>query len=375
MKVCFIGVGISAAFEGEIVGGAEKQQMLLIQGLKKNGIDVIVLEYYLNESRIINGIEFIPAWRSHHDSFFKRLKNIESQIYSHKVDAIYARGTQLYASYLYLLLKLKKTKIKRLWGIAGDHDLTSKFNYLRVNHYSSLYAKINAGIIFNISSILAFYFSNIIICQTDEQVLRCKTISLKKRITKISNIYSKNLIYEKSSLSPIYADAIWIGKFSGTKGEEILLNLAKDIPQMSIICLGHVTDNFRNTNVYSQIENQENLILKGRVPNEKVAYYISKANFIINTSPSEGLSNVFLEGWDLEKPVISYIVNPNQYLTKGNAGFCAKGSYKDLVINLQKKYKDRKFLNAKGKNGKEILIKNHSSSKILKKYITLIHQK
>lgn len=374
MKICFIGDAISNALGGDIVGGAEKQQKLIIEGLNSKGIDVVVLEYYLKSTKHYHGIDVHPAWHQEDQSFLKKLKRIIGQLKSKKVDVIYARGTQLYIAYLYFYLKITGSKIKFYWGLAGNHDLSSKFNYIRVNHKQSLYGKLNAGLIFNISSNLLYLCSDTIICQTEEQVDLCKKKWIKKPIVLVPNIYTSTV---KDEIKLDYAeqtDAIWVGKFAGNKGEDILLRIARDIPKMKIICLGHVTDNFRKTKIYKEIEQQKNIILLGRVSNSQVSSYISKAKFILNTSPSEGFSNVFLEGWDLEKPVISFIVNPNEYLSKGEAGYCAAGSYENLSSKLNDILNDQEWISSKGVNGKKLLLKNHSIEEILPKYINLFSE-
>ncbi len=371
MKVCIIGGNISKVMKGEVVGGAEKQQALIIQGLKKEGLNAIVLEYELNRPKQINGIDFYPAWEEYHKSFFSKIKSIYNQLKQQEIKVVYARGTQIYIAFLYVFLKLKRSPIKLFWGIAGDHNLTSKYNSLRVNHMPSLYGKLNAGIIFNLSSILTFYSSDTIICQTKEQMERCKEISKSKSIIQISNIFSDNLNKIVKNKKNIIADAIWIGKFSGNKGEDILLKIAKDIPEMKIICLGHITDEFKKTEIYQQIKRQTNLILIGRVPNNEVGAYISQVDFVLNTSPSEGLSNVFLEAWANEKSVVSFKVDPNEYLSSKEAGWCAKGSYNRLIQILQIINQDKELLKDRGKRGREILIKNHVPEVILPKYYKL----
>lgn len=370
-KICFIGGNISKAMEGSVVGGAEKQQALIIQGIKSIGHDIIVLEYKLKKIKVIDGIKFYPAWNEGKRSFLNKIKDIINQLNKHEISIVYARGTDLYVAYLYFILKVIRSQIKLYWGLAGDHDLTAKFNHLRVSHASSLYGKFNAGVMFNISSLFLFLFSDTIICQTQEQAKTCKSKWKKKSVAFISNIFldchKKNIFCSKT----IQADAIWIGKFSGIKGEDILLKVAKDIPNMKIICLGHVTDSFKKTKIYEEIKNQNNLILVGRVPASKVSSYISMADFVLNTSPSEGFSNVFLEGWDQKKPVVSYKVNPNQYLTQGKAGYCAQNSYSKLIKKLHEILKDRIFMSYHGNKGKEILKKNHLPKVILPKYYKL----
>ena len=369
-KICVIGYGISNAMEGDIRGGAEKQQALIFKGLKSRGFDIIVLQYYLEKSMRISGINFAPAWPSSSNTFYEKFKGLIREIEKHNVTAIYARTTQLYVALVYLFLKIKRSRIKLYWGIGADEDLTTKLNFSRVKSNSSFYDKMNSGLIFNICSRITFYVSDVIICQTFEQMEKCKKIMKNKSLELISSIYQDSFDHNIDSCSSEY-DAVWVGKFAGNKGEDILLRLSKDLPELKILCLGRTLDHFKISNTYKEIQAQNNLFLKGRIPADKVPSYIAQANFVLNTSPAEGLSNVFLEGWNLGKPVISYVVNPNEYLTKGEAGYCAKESYIDLVENVKIIIKDNEFLKYSGEKGKRIVIENHNEELILSKYVNL----
>jgi len=355
---------------GEILGGAEKQIALIIQGLKSKGMNISVMEYELISPINIKGINFYPAWGKNKSTFLGKLLSLVKQIKENDIQVVYVRATQLYAACLFFYLRLTNSKIKLYWGVAGDHNLTSKLNYLRVNQATTWYGKIHNGYLFNLSSMLLFAFSNKVICQTQEQMERCKSIYKRKSVLIISNIYSIGESVNSESVGVI-ADGIWIGKFAGIKGEEVLLKMAQDFPQLKIVCLGNVSKEYENSLTFKKIKEQDNLILVGRVGNEKVAGYISKVNFVLNTSPSEGLSNVFLEGWSQEKPIISFRVDPNKYLKNGKAGFCAENNYDRLVDIVQKIQEDKQVLVIFGKNGKEILIKNHFPETILPKYFNL----
>lgn len=369
-KICVIGYGISNAMQGDIRGGAEKQQALIFKGLKSRGFDIIVLQYYLEKSMRISDINFAPAWPYSSNTFYERFKGLIREIEKHNVTAIYARTTQLYVALVYLFLKIKRSKIKLYWGIGADEDLTSKLNFSRAKSNSSFYDKINAGLIFNICSRITFYFSDVIICQTGEQMEKCKKIMKNKSLELISSIYQDSFDHKLDSCSSEY-DAVWVGKFAGNKGEDILLRLSKDLPELKILCLGRTLDHFKLSPTYKEIRAQKNLFLKGRIPADKVPSYIAQANFVLNTSPAEGLSNVFLEGWGLEKPVISYAVDPNEYLTKGEAGYCAENSYKDLVKRIKDVMRNEEFMKYHGKKGKKIVLENHNEELILSKYENL----
>ena len=144
---------------------------------------------------------------------------------------------------------------------------------------------------------------------------------------------------------------------------------------MQILCLGKVTEEYKKSDIYNQILKQKNIILKGRVKHSEVESYIAKVDFILNTSLAEGLSNVFLEGWNLRKPVVSYIVNPNEYLTKGQAGYCAGGSLQNLIDKLKEIKGNNDYFMFHGQKGKEILMKNHNMEQIISKYIDVFNNK
>lgn len=371
MSICFIGGGILDAIKGIHAGGAEKQVALIIKGLQSRGAEIIVLEYNLIKPKEFEGISFYPAWDRKDHSFLSKFKKLINNINKHKIDSIYTRGTQLYVAVLFFYLKLSRSKIELYWGLAHDHNLTSKYNKTRVGLASSFYERINLGILHNFFSIILFYFSDKVICQTLEQVQVCKSKYGDKSIEFISNIYDNELHNEIKFNGESIADAIWIGRLAGVKGEEYLLKMAKEIPEMKIVCLGNVSDAFKNTSLYSEIKRQSNIVLVGNVPYKEVANYISKVDFIINTSPSEGLSNVFLEGWSQEKPILSLTVNPNQSLTLGEGGYCAQGSYPSFITKNREILKDKKFMEYYGRKGKEILIKNHYPEIVLPKYYEL----
>ena len=124
-KVCIIGLGISSALKGNARGGAEKQQALIVKGLKSRGLDVLVMEYFLEEEEKITGINFVPTWPSTSNSFYKKFSGLVKELEKQNVDVIYSRTTQLYVALLYLYLKFKRSRIKLYWGIGADQDLTT----------------------------------------------------------------------------------------------------------------------------------------------------------------------------------------------------------------------------------------------------------
>lgn len=373
MKIGFIGMGVLEALTGNVVGGAEKQQALIIDGLTKKGTDVVVFEYYLDKPTVEKGINFHPAWDKSSTSFLRNFKQLSRQIKNNNIDAVYTRGTQLYVAFLFFYLKMTNSKIGLFWGIANDHDLKSHYNKIGVKSSKSLYEKFNKGILKKISSFLLFHFCDVVICQTLEQMelAKSKWIFREKRHEMITNIFIEPSEIVNIELEIKEVDAIWIGRINGIKGERYLLKLAQDIPNMQILCLGKVSDSFKSSRLFQDIVKQDNIALMGYILNENIYRYISKADFVLSTSPVEGFSNVFLEGWNQSKPVISLNVDPNKSLSDGECGYCAKGSYENLKIHINKILNDKKYMDYHGKKGKERLMKDHTSELISQKYFNL----
>ena len=375
MKIGFIGTGVLEALRGKVVGGAEKQQALIIEGLTKKGADVLVFEYYLDKPTVEKGINFYPAWDKRNTSFIRNFKQLSRQVKNNNIDAVYTRGTQLYVAFLFLYLKITNSKIRLFWGIANDHDLKGSYNKIGVKRAKTLYGKFNKGVLKNFCSFLLFHFCDVVICQTLEQMEmgKSKWVFRKKRREMITNIFIDHSEIVNNELELKEVDAIWIGRINGVKGERYLLKLAQEIPKIKILCLGKISDSFKSSRLYHDIVRQENISLLGYIPYENIYRHISKADFVLSTSPVEGFSNVFLEGWNQSKPVISLNVDPNKSLSEGECGFCANGSYQEFKIHINKILKDKSYMAYHGKKGKERLMKDHTSELISQKYFNLFN--
>lgn len=333
--ILFIGTDIYSAFQDKISGGAEKQQMLLIKGFAQRGMSVCVIDSSLCEEKRIDEISFIPSWELGKGLpglrfFTYRIPHLISLIAKIHPDIIYVRGCSLYGGSIFLLLNLFITKhIRLIWGLASDRDITCDFSDV-TNKSMSVYSCINREIINRLSSKALLRYSSKIICQTSEHIDMCKQRGRTRDTIELGNVFKPLRVTGYSSLKDI--DCLWVGKLSGIKGEEILLEIVRRLPYYKFVIIGDIKDNFKDSSVSHLLSRCDNLSITGRLSQEEIYEKMQRTKVLINTSPVEGFSNVFLEAWWNKLVVASYLVNPCHYLSNEIGGLCADADI-DLFLS------------------------------------------
>ncbi len=346
MKILIFGINIKKALNNEYVGGAEKQLALLAKLFVSLKHDFFVLEPFpgKKEPEKIAGIKIIQAWDSLKGipsirAFFYRIPSLYKNIKQENPDIIYARGAGIYNALI--AFWFRKDKVRFIWGLASDYDLQPK---MKKNNKPTLYSLVTNQLMFKLSTKMLVRYAKAIICQTKEQENFLKLVKKVGKIYRIPNICE--VLDAKNYLVDNKKNCLWVGKFSGTKGEKDFLLLAKKIPSINIIAVGHATADFKKTSIYNDIINQPNIKCVGRLKYNELIDLYKKALLLVHTAPSEGFSNVFLEAWSFGVPVVSLNVDPDRLLQKGALGCFSDGSIEkmkkqieELVINssLRKK--------------------------------------
>lgn len=100
---------------------------------------------------------------------------------------------------------------------------------------------------------------------------------------------------------------IWCGSLIKRKRPHLLLEVAKKFPKLQFVMVG---DGILKNEVKQMIESEyiENVILTGRITNEKVYEYMEKADLLLMTSEFEGLPKVIQEAAQYGVPSI-YMAN------------------------------------------------------------------
>lgn len=367
MRICIFGQSIEKALNGEVLGGAEKQCALIAKALSARGYEVFVLESGCNpeKERRVGNVRVVRTWDNtkgipalrfatyRMPSLLKKIKAISA-------DVIYCRGTSMYAACLSLTVKGSDSKF--VWALAAEQDLDASLTYTRT-YNGSLYRRLNAGPIFNLSARILMKYSDMVFCQTNEQ-LEIAEKSHQNAII-IPNICDQTNASKTYPDKRAKAECLWIGKFTGSKGEKELVELAKLLPDVKFRAVGNVSKEFERSALYDQIVGQKNIILTGHLQQTELVSEYLNSPLLIHTGPAEGFSNTFLEAWAFGCPVVSLNVNPNKLLSDGNLGFCAGGDIELMASRVEHLLADPEATNKMARKGKKYVGTTHSIEKVV----------
>jgi glycosyltransferase involved in cell wall biosynthesis len=100
---------------------------------------------------------------------------------------------------------------------------------------------------------------------------------------------------------------VWIGSLWTLKRPDLLLDLARRLPDCKFVMLGgdFPSEADYSARIRADAARLPNLTITGRVPNSEVEATLRRALVLVNTSDVEGFPNAYLEAWSLRVPVIA----------------------------------------------------------------------
>ena len=334
MKFCFYG-SVSGALKGLTPGGAELQVALLSKALALNGHEVVIIDPYSKESFVTEeGINLIniPNWNKGIRGvrlFYNRIPVLWKILLEQNADFYYVRMRE----YLHLVpyLAARKTKGKFIIGIACDLDILGilpklKYEY-EFNFFKFFTVFLANDLVFN----YLLKKSDYITPQHSGQ--KFNSNSVKGKIGIFPNIFDQSHLPVIENPSRDYF--IYVGSLTVLKGIKNLYQLVRSIDKKYLIMIVGQPKGRISKKIYTQFNEFENVIVKGRLDHKETLRLIANAKALINTSNFEGFPNVFLEAWATGVPVISLKVNPGNIIDEYNLGLCCKGDLNKMKKCLE----------------------------------------
>lgn len=318
----------AAVLLGNSSGGAEKQLALLAKHLARRGHEVVmVVPGYAGEPAFVDGVRLLPGWEPRGGvrwlrAITYRLPSLGSVLTSVAADCYYTMGVSYYAPTM--VRTARRRDAVSLLALASDRDLFHDAGrYGLAVGLGPLDGPVGwlAHVYFEHAALRA---ANLIVTQNDEQSASCDQLSLPHAM--IPSIVEPPPPELASTTEDF--DAVWVGNVVGnsrrSKGVEEVLTLVKAFPKLRVAVVGALTA----PGVLSQVESLRglpNAVVLGRLAYREALGWIARAKTTLNTSPSEGFSNVTLEGWSLGKPAVTLHVDPSRLLSERGLGVCAGG--------------------------------------------------
>lgn len=352
MKVCFImpkAYGLFYPSYHTNFGGAEVQMYLISKELAKNktyDISFIVADYNQQIS-IKDGVKIYPSLN------FK--ENILKKIYSfykvfRAINAnVYVQMTLTYYSWL-IALYCKIFRKEFIFLVAHDKDIDGSILEVK----NSILNKICTSV---------FSISTKVISQNQFQNQALLNKNIRNTI-----LPSSLEAIESSHKEKKYH--LWIARAEIWKNPNIFLKLASELPNQKFVMVCPPT--FEKNEVFYHIIKQDASEIKNLtfidsyIPYHEMSNVFEKAISFINTSDEEGFPTTFLHATQHGVPIISYNINPNNFLNEYNCGFCFHKNMEQIKTQILKLAENETYYESLSKNALAYFDSHHNISNNIK---------
>jgi glycosyltransferase involved in cell wall biosynthesis len=323
-SVCFVGPANLPVLVREYahhgIGGMQVQQTLLARALVKRGWDVsmVVSDYGQPDGATWDGIKTfrthkegagLPGFRFIHPrwtSTWAALKRADADVY-------YVSG----CSFLVGLVAMFARRYGRgfVYRVASSTDCDPKTIRLKYWRDRKLFS-------------YGLARADVVLAQTAEQQQMLLT-----RYARTSRIASplQDPPGRSDPLDARTTDVVWIGALRPLKRPQLLIELARRLPQLSFTMAGGPSSD--DPGLYDKIRQQAaqlpNVTFMGPVPYHDVRALYESARVLVSTSEIEGFPNIYLQAWANGAPVIAFL-DPGKMIADHRIGH-AVGSMDEMA--------------------------------------------
>lgn len=126
-------------------------------------------------------------------------------------------------------------------------------------------------------------------------------------------------------------DVLWVGNSMAKKRYEVVVALAKMLPDYSFAIAMNKAVPARYMEAEARCHSVHNIKFLGEVNPVEMESWYGKARLLLNTSTQEGFPNTYLQAWQHGIPVVSLCIDPDDIVTKCNLGVVIDKSLTKLV--------------------------------------------
>jgi glycosyltransferase involved in cell wall biosynthesis len=364
VKVCL--VGHSANAFTEMVGGSERQSALLARALAARGHDVAYIVTGLaGGDRTVDGVRVRVAWDP--DAGVRLLRaathrypRLLGMLREERADVYYSRGAGYHTPFV--MRAAKDVGAVSVLALASDKDLYAASGKVLFKVRSARLSAVIGPLAHAGFRRWGLRAADWVAVQNKEQAAACAAVGLRHAV--LPSIVERPS--EELLATTVTRDVIWAGNvFEGrrSKGLEQLVVLAGLLPAVDFTVVGRIGGESSST-ALEALERLPNVRLDGQLTHAETQRRMAEHRLVINTSPSEGFSNVMLEGWSLGRPSVTLAVNPSDLLAADRLGICAGGDVRAMAAAIVALLEESKARGAMGSRCRDYVVATHASAAV-----------
>jgi glycosyltransferase involved in cell wall biosynthesis len=170
---------------------------------------------------------------------------------------------------------------------------------------------------------------------------------------------------------------VWIGRTTDYKRPHLIADLAEALPEAHFRAVA-VHDTSHNAELYIELERRcaklPNFDVSGPIPHAEVTSLIGDAVAVVNTSVTEGMPNVFLEGWARGVPALTLDCDPDGLIASRAVGIAASGSWERFVEGARQLWEGRAAASEMSRASRDYITEVHSIPAVSSRWIELVRE-
>lgn len=204
--------------------------------------------------------------------------------------------------------------------------------------------------------------ASLIVVQTEEQARLCRARFGREPLVIKS-------LAEPARLTRRQPNAfLWIGSVVAYKKPLAFIELARAVPEARFWMIAVQPMWYGECGLASELARAAkatpNLELLEPRPRAQLGALIDRAVAIVSTSRTEGMPNVFLEGWSRGVPALALAHDPDGVLTRERVGECAGGSAERMASLARSLWRGRSDQQAQAARCRAYAAREHSPEQI-----------
>ena len=183
-------------------------------------------------------------------------------------------------------------------------------------------------------------------------------------------------VYPIDEIKPLERNYIlWVARSETWKRPELFIQLAQEFPQEQFIMVSSPAIHYRTffQQIKTQAQGIPNLSFIEYVSFNQIDRYFQKAMVFVNTSDYEGFPNTFIQAAKNKTPILSFKVNPDDFINRYQCGLCANGDFSRLISQLKELLENKTLWNQMSANAFSYATENHDLRKALPAFKQLLN--
>lgn len=349
----------------KLVGGAEVQQSILARALVRAGhrVSMVSLDFGQPDRVEVDGVIVHKAYRREAGIpvlrfLHPRLTSIWRAMRDADADIYYQRSSAMLTGVVAEFCRIHGKR--SVYAGASDTDFIPGRQLIQYRRDRWLFER-------------GLRRVDRLVVQNPNQVQSCRA-NFSREATLIPSVYEL-----PADARPGAGECVlWAGTVHEVKRPELLLEIARRLPHRRFVMVGGAGHDDRSAreSYYDLIRRAAaelpNLEMTGFLPLAQAEGWFDRARVLVNTSPSEGVPNTFLQAWARGVPSVAWVDIGAR--VDGHPLYPVVDSVDAAAAEIERLFTDPQHQGRTAARCREYFERNHSSREVIGRYRRLFHE-